>query len=83
MVKAVVLIRCRAGTYKDVVRRLREMKNVKLVFSSLGAYDVVSEIEADSFSEIGRIVRKIRSLDNVNATETLVEVETGTGGVSK
>jgi len=83
MVKAVVLIRCRAGTYKDVVRRLREMKNVKLVFSSLGAYDVVSEIEADSFSEIGRIVRKIRSLDNVNATETLVEVETGTVGVSK
>ncbi len=83
MVKAVVLIRCRAGTYKDVVRRLREMKNVKLVFSSLGAYDVVSEIEADSFSEIGRTVRKIRSLDNVNATETLVEVETGTGGVSK
>lgn len=81
MVKAVVLIRCRAGTYKDVVRRLREMKNVKLVFSSLGAYDVVSEIEADNFSEIGRIVREIRSLDNVNATETLVEVETG--GASK
>ncbi|MBO3840241.1 MAG: Lrp/AsnC ligand binding domain-containing protein [Thermoproteota archaeon] len=81
MVKAVVLIRCKAGTYKDVVRRLREMENVRLVFSSLGAYDVVSEIEADSFSGIGRIVRKIRSLENVNATETLVEVETG--GVSK
>ncbi|MDW8033948.1 MAG: Lrp/AsnC ligand binding domain-containing protein [Nitrososphaerota archaeon] len=77
MVKAVVLIRCKAGTYREVVRRLREMDKVKLVFSSLGAYDVVSKIEADSLFEIGRIVRTIRSLDNVDATETLVEVETG------
>jgi uncharacterized protein with GYD domain len=83
MVKAVVLIRCKAGTYKDVTRRLREMKNVKLVFSSLGAYDVVSEIEAESLTEIGRVVREIRSLDKVNATETLVEVESESGGVSK
>ncbi|MEM2929602.1 MAG: Lrp/AsnC ligand binding domain-containing protein [Thermoproteota archaeon] len=75
MVKAVVLIRCRAGTYKDVVRKLRELKNVKLVFSSLGAYDVVSKMEADSLIEIGRMVRTIRSFKNVSATETLVEVE--------
>lgn len=81
MVKAVVLIRCKAGTYKDVVRKLREMENVKLVFSSLGAYDVVSKIEADNLFEIGRIVRTIRSLENVNTTETLVEVETGNRGV--
>ncbi|MEM2088239.1 MAG: Lrp/AsnC ligand binding domain-containing protein [Thermoproteota archaeon] len=81
MVRAVVLIRCRAGTYKDVVRRLREMENVKLVFSSLGAYDVVSKIEADSLTEIGKIVRAIRSFRNVDTTETLVEVEAG--GVSK
>ncbi|MBO3769357.1 MAG: Lrp/AsnC ligand binding domain-containing protein [Candidatus Brockarchaeota archaeon] len=76
MVKAVVLIRCRAGTYKEVVRKLREMENVKLVFSSLGAYDVVSKIEANSLFEIGKIVRMIRSLENVNTTETLVEVKT-------
>jgi len=76
MVKAVILIRCKAGTYKDVVRKLKAMDNVKLVFSSLGAYDVVSKIEASSFSEVGRTVRMIRSLDNVSATETLVEVET-------
>lgn len=81
MVKAVVLIKCKAGTYRDVVRRLREMRNVKLVFSSLGSYDVVSKIEAESLSEIGRVVRMIRSLNDVNATETLVEVETDTGGV--
>ncbi|MEM3712353.1 MAG: Lrp/AsnC ligand binding domain-containing protein [Thermoproteota archaeon] len=81
MVKAVVLIRCKAGTYRDVVRKLREIENVKLVFSSLGAYDVVSKIEANSLFEIGRIVRTIRSLDNVNTTETLVEVETDSGGV--
>lgn len=81
MVRAVVLIRCRAGTYKDVVRRLREMENVKLVFSSLGAYDVVSKIEADSLTEIGKVVRAIRSFRNVDTTETLVEVEAG--GVSK
>lgn len=75
MVKAVVLIRCRAGTYKDVVRRLRELENIKLVFSSLGAYDVVSKIEAGSLAEIARVVRTIRSFKNVSATETLVEVE--------
>lgn len=77
MVKAVILIRCKAGTYKDVVRKLRELENVKLVFSSLGAYDVVSKIEADSLPEIGKITRMVRSLENVVATETLVEVETG------
>lgn len=81
MVRAVVLIRCKAGTYKDVVRRLREMENVKLVFSSLGAYDVVSKIEVDNLAEVGRVVRMIRSFRNVDTTETLVEVETG--GASK
>lgn len=81
MVRAVILIRCKAGTYKDVVRRLRAMENVKLVFSSLGAYDVVSKIEADSLTEIGRVVRTIRSFRNVDTTETLVEVEAG--GASK
>jgi len=75
MVKAVVLIRCRAGTYKDVVRRLRELENVKLVFSSLGAYDVVSKVEASNLAEIAKVVRTIRSFKNVSATETLVEVE--------
>ena len=75
MVKAVVLIRCRAGTYKDVVRRLRELENVKLVFSSLGAYDVVSKVEANNLTEIAKVVRTIRSFKNVSATETLVEVE--------
>jgi uncharacterized protein with GYD domain len=75
MVKAVVLIRCRAGTYKDAVRRLRELENVKLVFSSLGAYDVVSKVEADNLAQIAKVVRTIRSLKNVSATETLVEVE--------
>lgn len=81
MVRAVILVRCKAGTYKDVVRRLREMENVKLVFSSLGAYDVVCKIEADNLTEIGRVVRMIRSFRNVDTTETLVEVEAG--GVSK
>ncbi len=75
MVKAVVLIRCRAGTYKDVARRLRELENVKLVFSSLGAYDVVFKIEAGSLAEIAKAVRTIRSFKNVSATETLIEVE--------
>ncbi|MEM2941545.1 MAG: Lrp/AsnC ligand binding domain-containing protein [Thermoproteota archaeon] len=83
MVRAVVLVRCKAGTYKDVVRRLREMENVKLVFSSLGAYDVVSKIEADNLTEIGRVVRMIRSFRNVDTTETLVEVEAEAGGASK
>lgn len=81
MVRAVVLVRCKAGTYKDVIRRLREMENVKLVFSSLGAYDVVSKIEGKNLSEIAKVVRTIRALKNVNFTETLVEVETE--GVSK
>ncbi|MBO3755008.1 MAG: Lrp/AsnC ligand binding domain-containing protein [Candidatus Brockarchaeota archaeon] len=81
MVSAVVLVRCKAGTYKDVVRRLREMENVRLVFSSLGAYDVVCKIEADNLTEIGRVVRIIRSFRNVDTTETLVEVEAG--GASK
>lgn len=81
MVKAIVLIRCRAGTYKDVIRKLRELDNVKLAFSSLGGYDVVSKIEANSLTEIGRVVRMIRSFRNVETTETLVEVEAG--GASK
>ncbi|MGQ9479655.1 MAG: Lrp/AsnC ligand binding domain-containing protein [Thermoproteota archaeon] len=79
MVKAVILIRCKAGTYRDVVKKLREMNNVKLVFSSLGSYDVVSKIEAESLSEIAKAVRTIRALKNISSTETLVEVEVGDG----
>jgi DNA-binding Lrp family transcriptional regulator len=57
--KAYVLITVKPGTSENVVRAIKEIKDVVSVDSVWGRFDVIAVIEAPSLEKIGEIVYKV------------------------
>jgi len=76
MAKAYVLMSCKMGSEKSVISELRTIENVKEVHGTLGLYDIIAKIEADSDEKIKQtITEKIRKMDKIGSTMTLMKVE--------
>jgi len=76
MPKAYVLMSCKMGSEKSVISELRTIENVKEVHGTLGLYDIIAKIEADSDEKIKQtITEKIRKMDKIGSTMTLMKVE--------
>ncbi len=76
MAKAFVLMSCKLGSEKSVISILKTIENVKEVHGTLGLYDIVAKLEADSQEKITQtITEKIRKVDNIGSTMTLTKVE--------
>jgi DNA-binding Lrp family transcriptional regulator len=73
MVLACIMIHCKPGTARDVSRIISEIKGIKRVFETLGAYDVVAEYEFTSLEKLGIAVYEIARISGVISTETLIE----------
>jgi DNA-binding Lrp family transcriptional regulator len=64
------------GSEKSVISELRTIENVKEVHGTLGLYDIIAKIEADSDEKIKQtITEKIRKMDKIGSTMTLMKVE--------
>jgi len=72
---ACVLIRTVHGKFEDVVKSIRQLEAVKLVFTTLGRYDVVVDLEVTDLSELGCSVLRMGNIAGVVFTETLVEIQ--------
>ncbi len=73
MVVAGVLINCAPGKTKSVVEEIRKIPGVKMVVATFGRVDAVAMLEAADLDEAAAtIVTKIRGIDGVTATETLI-----------
>jgi DNA-binding Lrp family transcriptional regulator len=71
--KAFVLCRLAAGSEQQTMARIRGVKGVKDVFLTFGSWDAVLTAEADTVDKLsGLIVREVRGIEGVQATETLV-----------
>ena len=71
--KAFVLCRLAAGQEQDVLGHIRTVKGVKDVFVTFGSWDAILSAEADTIDKlVGLIVREVRGISGVLATETLV-----------
>jgi DNA-binding Lrp family transcriptional regulator len=57
--KAYVLITTKPGTSENVVKTMKEIKEVTSADSVLGRYDVIAVIEAGSLEKISEIIYKI------------------------
>jgi len=77
MVSACVLIRTERGKFDEVSQRLRQFEGVKRVFTVLGRFDVVVDLERPSFEMLGETVLRLGKMAGVVFTETLVEVRGG------
>jgi uncharacterized protein with GYD domain len=75
LLNACVLIRTSHGRFEDVVRTVSRLKCVKRVFPTLGRYDVVVDLEASNFKELGGTVLRMGNIAGVVFTETLVEIK--------
>ena len=75
MLSACVLIRTSYGRWDDVVESIRKLTGIKRVFSVLGRYDVVVDLEASDIAELSSIVLRMGKFAGVVFTETLIEVQ--------
>jgi|YelNatPaOPRAMG01_1025707.scaffolds.fasta_scaffold262533_1 uncharacterized protein with GYD domain len=72
--KACILLKCKPGAYRQVAKRIQSMSNVKIVFPTLGRWDVVLKIEANNIRNLANIVRRLRAIDEIEYSETLAEL---------
>lgn len=74
--KAFLLISAEIGRERDVATELEAIQNVKEVHVTYGVYDVIAKVEAESTEKLKEtITNRIRSLDHIKSTLTMVVVE--------
>lgn len=73
--KACLLIRTKPGKHNKVAKAIAGMKGVKLAFPVLGRTDVVANVETTSLKALTDFMLKLREIDGIAASETLVGVE--------
>lgn len=76
MPQAYVLINVESGSEEEVVTLLKKIDGVQEAYYSYGVYDIISKIKADSMENLKNMVtRKIRTLNRVRSTLTLIMME--------
>lgn len=76
MPTAFVLINAEVGSEDNILKELKKIEGVAEVFNVYGTYDIVVKVSSDTMDKLKEIVTwRIRRLDNVRATLTLMAVE--------
>jgi DNA-binding Lrp family transcriptional regulator len=71
--KTFVLCKLTPGKEQSAVGTIRAIEGVTEVYMVFGGWDMILSAEADTIDKLsGLIVSKVRSVDGVAATETLV-----------
>ena len=70
---AYLFINLESGAEQEVLKELKEIEGVQEAYFVYGVYDIIVKVQADSMGKLKDIVSfKIRSLDKVRSTLTLV-----------
>ena len=73
---AFVLVNADLGSEGDLVNELKSIENVREVSTVYGVYDIVAKIEAETMEKVKETITwKIRRLDQVRSTLTMIVVE--------
>ena len=76
MPKAFVLINAELGAEESLIRELKNIEHMSEVYVVYGVYDVVAKVEADTMEKVKETITwKIRRLDKVRSTLTMIVVE--------
>ncbi|MDG6989291.1 MAG: Lrp/AsnC ligand binding domain-containing protein [Nitrososphaerota archaeon] len=76
MPQAFVLVNADLGAEEDLLKKLREIPNVKEVYVVYGVYDIVARVEADTMEKVKETITwSIRRLDKVRSTLTMIVVD--------
>ena len=72
MVKAIILVK---SPKKLIAARLQKINYISRSFPVTGQFDAVAIIEVDELINIKEITNEIQSINGVERTETMVELE--------
>jgi len=76
MPMAFVLINADLGAEENLLKNLKDIPNVREVYVVYGVYDIVARVEADTMDKVKETITwKIRRLDKVRSTLTMIVVE--------
>ncbi|MDE1728107.1 Lrp/AsnC ligand binding domain-containing protein [Candidatus Nitrosotalea okcheonensis] len=68
-----VMINCESGSEGRIIDKIREIQGVKECVRTTGPYDILAIIESNTVELLKEIIEnKIRKIQSVNATTTLV-----------
>ena len=71
--KAFVFINVEPGSENEVLKRLRNVPEVKESYFVYGVYDIVAKVETDSMDRLKEVITwKVRGLDKIRSTLTTV-----------
>lgn len=64
------------GSEESVIQELKSIIGVREVQGVFGAYDIITKVESKTVEELRDIITwKIRKLDNIRSTLTMMEVK--------
>jgi len=69
---AFVFVTTELGFEEDVLRQIRALSGVKEAHLIYGMYDIMVKIEGSTAAEVDEQVARIRKLDKINSTQTLI-----------
>lgn len=73
---AFVLVNVEAGTDREVLENIKKIPEVKTAYMVYGVYDIIVMIESDTLEKLREMVtKKIRQLDKVRSTMTMIVME--------
>lgn len=76
MALAFVLINSEIGGENEILEELKKVKNVKEAHIVYGVYDIIAKVEAESMDKLKKVITwKVRRLDRVRSTLTMIVVE--------
>ena len=74
MPEAFVLLNCELGSEGSLIDTLRAFEYVREVRAIFGEYDILARIESSTAGDLNTITSKIRKLDQVKITTTLLTI---------
>ncbi len=71
-VRAIALIEVAGPGTERIIARLRGFPEIRSLNTTNGRWDLVAEIEADSLPAFDEVLRRVRQVEGITATETSI-----------
>ena len=73
MVEAYILIKVRVGAERDVVNKLKDLKEIKDINELYGEWDIIAKMEVSTIEDLDALItEKIRDIDQIKLTSTMI-----------
>ena len=71
-VRAVMMVAVEGKATETVLKRLRGFPEIRSLYATNGRWDIVSELESPTLESFDELLRRVRLIDGIAATETSI-----------